>query len=114
MGLRSWIVPLPSRKRESALRRFHDALAREMAEDGFDCMPLVKGFVEWRGGYHLLLQTDGRVSFRHWRCASPVLLLDEVPHEPNGHIIGAVSLSEEQAAAIFPGLDEFLRLMSDL
>ena len=31
-----------------------------------------------------------------------------------GYIIGAVSLSEEQAAAIFPGLDEFLRLMSDL
>ncbi len=89
MGRRSWIILCDN---VDHLRRFGAFASkhRDVWITGFF-------FINWREHYWICISSDGTPPFPK---EFQVYLLDNVPHESNGKIVGATYLSPEESIGI--------------
>jgi len=84
MGLRSWVVKVESSKSD-----IEETLKQAKEGDNY-----ISGIVFWAKGYYILFDGDG--SSRKCFGKRDVYLLDNIPHEDNGKIKGAIYYGEEK------------------
>lgn len=98
MGLRATVIPINS---ESDLLAF--LLMYEALDDvsGYDCTPIIHGFIKFEGNVYGLFSHDGSTAMDFYDVFSPsflrFIMLDNIECEDNGYgaeIVGAEYLND--------------------